>query len=89
MTDLSRLRLDVMTEDVEGTAQLAVARGGTTEHEYRNDADRLLWRRVVDMEGNEAVLFQVDDLDTWWGQDNEGEPWPPAGTSPHIYIDEE
>jgi hypothetical protein len=31
------------------------------------------------MEGNEAVLFQVADLDAWWGQDNEGKPWPPAG----------
>ena len=41
------------------------------------------------MEGNEAVLFQVADLDAWWGQDNEGKPWPPAGTSPHIYVEED
>jgi Glyoxalase-like domain len=89
MTDLSRLHLDVFTEDVEGTARLAVERGGKAENELRNNAGRLLWRRVVDMEGNEAVLFQVDDLNAWWGQDNEGKPWPPAGTSPHIYIEEE
>jgi predicted enzyme related to lactoylglutathione lyase len=89
MTDLSRLHLDVFTEDVEGTAHLAVERGGKAENELRNNAGRVLWRRVVDMEGNEAVLFQVDDLNAWWGQNNEGKPWPPAGTSPHIYIEEE
>jgi hypothetical protein len=84
MTDLSRLHLDVFTEDVEGTAHLAIERGGKAENELRSNAGRVLWRRVVDMEGNEAVLFQVDDLNAWWGQDNEGKPWPPAGTSPHI-----
>jgi hypothetical protein len=89
MTDLSRLRLDVFTEDLERTTRLAVVRGGTAENEFRSDAGRLVWRRVVDMEGNETALFQVADLDAWWGQDNEGKPWPPAGTSPHIYVEED
>jgi Glyoxalase-like domain len=89
MTDLSRLRLDVFTEDLQRTTHLAVERGGTAENEFSSDAGRLFWRRVVDMEGNEAVLFQAADLDAWWGQDNEGKPWPPAGTSPHIYVEED
>ena len=41
----------------------------------------MVWRRVVDSEGNQATVFQADDLDAWWGHDNEGKPWPPAGTS--------
>jgi Glyoxalase-like domain len=89
MTDLSRLVLDVFTEDLDQTTQLAVERGGTAEDELRNEAGRLVWRRVVDTEGNQATLFEPDDLDAWWGHDNEGKPWPPAGTSPHFYIDEE
>jgi Glyoxalase-like domain len=86
MTDLSRLVLEVFTEDLEKTTGLAIERGGTAENELRNDAGRVIWRRVIDMEGNEAVLLQMDDLDAWWGHDNEGKPWPPAGTSPHIYT---
>ncbi len=36
MTDLSRLVLDVLTEDLERTTQLAVERGGTVEDELRD-----------------------------------------------------
>jgi Glyoxalase-like domain len=84
MTDLSRLVLDVLTEDLGRTSQLATERGGTVEKEGSDKAGRLVWRRVVDAEGNIATLFQVDDLDAWWTRDVEGRPWPPAGAARHL-----
>jgi predicted enzyme related to lactoylglutathione lyase len=85
VTDLSGLALDILTEDLNKTTRLAVERGGTVEHEQQSASGRVVWRRVVDPEGNWAGLSQADDLDAWWGRDVEGKPWPPAGTARHRY----
>jgi predicted enzyme related to lactoylglutathione lyase len=85
VTDLSRLALDILTEDLSKTTELAIERGGTVEHEQQNAAGRVVWRRVIDPEGNWAGLAEVDDIDEWWGRDVEGKPWPPAGAARHLY----
>jgi hypothetical protein len=87
MTDLSTRVLHILTEDLDTTTRPAVERGGTIEREQRDDAGDVRWRMVVDPEGNTACPLQIDDLDAWWGSDHIGKSWPPAGTSPHIYID--
>jgi Glyoxalase-like domain len=88
VTDLTRLHLDVITEDRETTTQLALERGGQVEHEIRNHSGQVVWRSVIDMEGNSAGLVQREDIDAWWHQDDEGKPWPRAGTAKHYYLDE-